>query len=407
MSLGPQASMLKLSEVQLAHTLRLKARIAEAIDGAGGWLSFEQYTRLALYEPGLGYYSAGATKFGEAGDFVTAPEISPFFARACAEFFDRWLRAMDGGDVLELGPGSGRFARDAMQAMLDLGTPFGCYRLLEVSADLRARQQDLLADLPLNIDWLERLPTNFSGIIFGNEVMDALPCDRFVIRGGDLLRLGVGLTGGNVDGGVSFEWRARVADGRCEGDDEFSRQAQRLHTVWNSSHLLTVGDSLPEGYCGEWQPSLAAWIGSLANSLSQGVIVLADYGLPRAQLYHPDRVVGTLRCHQRHHAHGDPFSCPGLVDITSWVDFSTVAEAAEAAGLTVSVFTTQMGFLLASGATMRPSDAKAAQALRQLLLPGEMGEAIKFMVLSREFDVTAQITHEVLARQDLRESLGV
>jgi SAM-dependent MidA family methyltransferase len=222
-----------------------------------------------------------------------------------------------------------------------------------------------------------------------------------------LLRLGVGLAGRNVDGGISFEWRARVADGRCEGDDEFSRQVQRLQALWSSSHLLAAGESLPEGYCGEWQPSLAAWIGSLANSLSHGVIVLADYGLPRAQLYHPDRVVGTLRCHQRHHAHADPFSCPGLVDITSWVDFSTVAEAAETAGLTVSVFTTQMGFLLASGTTTRPVDAKSAQGLRQLLLPGEMGEAIKFMVLSRELDLTAQSTHDVLARQDLRESLGI
>lgn len=397
-----------VTPAEAEHSLLLKRRIAEAMANAGGWLSFEQYMRLALYEPGLGYYSAGAVKFGESGDFITAPEISPFFARACAQFFDRSLRALGGGDLLELGPGSGRFAVDAILAMQELKTPLSRYQMLEVSADLRARQQALLQQMPVQTDWLCTLPIDFSGVIFGNEVIDALPCDRFVIRSGEMWRLGVGqMEAEQADQSIAFEWRARRADGRCAGDEEFLIQTDRLCRSWGSWDLSPAAETLPDGYCGEWQPTLAAWIAALAQSLSAGALVLADYGLPRNQLYHPDRVVGSLRCHQRHHAHTDPFLWPGLVDITSWVDFTAVAEAAMAAGLTVSAFTTQMGFLLASGADATPHNAREAQGLRQLLLPGEMGEAIKFIVLSRDLDLTEYFAQDLLVRQDLRDSLGI
>lgn len=397
-----------VTPAEAEHSLLLKQRIAQVMAEAGGWLSFEQYMQLALYEPGLGYYSAGAIKFGESGDFITAPEISPFFARACARFFDRSLRALGGGDLLELGPGSGRFAVDAILAMQELRTPLRRYQMLEVSADLRARQQALLQPLSVPADWLQTLPKDFSGVIFGNEVIDALPCDRFVMRGGEMWRLGVGRAeAGQADQSIAFEWRARRADGRCAGDEYFLMQADRLCRSWKLQGLPPAAEVLPDGYCGEWQPSLAAWISALAQSLATGFLVLADYGLPRKQLYHPDRVVGSLRCHQRHHAHADPFLWPGLVDITSWVDFTVVAEAAISAGLTVSAFTTQMGFLLASGADAAPRNAKEAQGLRQLLLPGEMGEAIKFIVLSRDLDLTEYFAQDLLVRQDLRDSLGI
>lgn len=382
----------------LAHSLRLSQRIAERLAVARGWLSFADYMRLALYEPGLGYYSAGASKFGSEGDFVTAPEISPLFAEVVAGQIDQLLRAMGSGDVLELGPGTGAFAASAIEAFQRCDTPIGRYRLLEVSADLRQRQMPRLAHLERarpSHEWCERLPETFSGVIFGNEILDALPCERFVVREGQWWRLGVGLSAEAFASEPQFEWRVRPADGSVPGDDEFQREAAHLQ-----ASLRAQGIELTSDYCGEWQVGLDAWFESMAAMLKKGVMLLADYGLPRSQLYHPDRVRGSLRCYYRHHAHDDPFLWPGLTDVTAWVDFTRVAEAAERAGLQIQGFTTQMAFLAGGGieqAMTRVLDAAASDAtgpsvaeqarlasgLRRLLMPGEMGESVKFVMLGR------------------------
>ena len=382
----------------MAHSRRVQDAVLAAIDAAGGWVSFAAYMQLVLHEPGLGYYSAGSAKFGAGGDFVTAPELSPLYARVCAREIDRLLRAQGGGVLLELGPGTGAFATEAIDRLRQLASPLLAYELLEISADLRARQRERIGD-PL-ARWLDSLPAPAPRIVFANEIIDALPVERFVVREGGWWRLGVGWDQG-------LEWRVREADGRAEGDAAFVQRAAML-----ADELRHRGVTLPEGYCGEWHPQLHEWVAALASTVERGAILFADYGLPRAQLYHPDRVQGSLRCHYRHHAHGDPFAYPGLTDITTWVDFTAVAEAAEAAGMQVAGFTTQAAFLLGGGlqaelqlATAQSSDpvqtARRAAGVRQLMLPGEMGEAVKLMLLTRGVEAEG----EAFALRDLRDSL--
>ncbi|MFZ9478516.1 MAG: class I SAM-dependent methyltransferase [Steroidobacteraceae bacterium] len=382
----------------MAHSRRVQEAALAAIEAAGGWISFAAYMQLVLHAPGLGYYSAGSAKFGAEGDFVTAPELSPLYARVCAREIDRLLRAQGGGALLELGPGTGAFANEAIDRLRQLASPLLAYELLEISADLRARQRERIGD-PL-ARWLDSLPVPAPRIVFANEIIDALPVERFVVREGGWWRLGVG-------SGEGLEWRVREADGRAEGDAAFAQRAAML-----ADELRHRGVTLPEGYCGEWHPQLHEWVAALASTVERGALLFADYGLPRAQLYHPDRVQGSLRCHYRHHAHGDPFVHPGLTDITTWVDFTAVAEAGEAAGMQVAGFTTQAAFLLGGGlqaelqlATAQSSDpvqtARRAAGVRQLMLPGEMGEAVKLMLLTRGVEAEG----EAFALRDLRDSL--
>ena len=396
----------------LAHSACLSAVVRERIGAAGGWMSFAEYMRLALYAPGLGYYSAGAVKFGVEGDFVTAPLISPLFSRVCARRIGAWLAASGTGEVLEFGPGTGRFAADAL-AVLDVpGSPLRRYRLLEVSADLRQRQRQLLQSAPspragVELEWLDSLPAHFEGVVFANEILDALPCERFTVRDGEWWRLGVGLSAAG-----EFEWRIRPADGACEDDAAFAAAVARRR-----EDLESAGIELPEGCCGEWQVDLEGWFAALAGTLARGVVLLSDYGLPRRQLLHPDRMQGSLRCHYRHHAHGDPFLLPGLCDITAWVDFTAVAEAATQAGFGVAGFTTQAGFLLGAGIEDELREAGAAidaadprylelaRGAQRLLLPGEMGEAVKFMLLTRPADDPLLSGDPALGWRDLRSSL--
>ena len=396
----------------LTHSAGLAAVIRERIGAARGWMSFAEYMRLALYAPGLGYYSAGAVKFGVEGDFVTAPLISPLFSRVCARRIGAWLAASGTAEVLEFGPGTGRFAADAL-AVLDVpGSPLRRYRLLEVSADLRQRQRQLLQSAPspragVELEWLDSLPAHFEGVVFANEILDALPCERFTVRDGEWWRLGVGLSAVG-----EFEWRIRPADGACEDDSAFAAAVARRR-----EDLESAGIELPEGCCGEWQVDLEGWFAALAGTLARGVVLLADYGLPRRQLLHPDRMQGSLRCHYRHHAHGDPFLLPGLCDITAWVDFTAVAEAATQAGFGVAGFATQAGFLLGAGIEDELREAGAAidatdprylelaRGAQRLLLPGEMGEAVKFMLLTRPSDDPLLEGDPALGWRDLRSSL--
>jgi SAM-dependent MidA family methyltransferase len=348
----------------LAHSQRVAAHLRTLIDAAGGWIPFSHYMEAALYAPGLGYYAAGAMKFGAAGDFVTAPEMTPLFGRTLAHALAPVL-AETGGEVLELGAGSGRLAADLLGELERLDALPARYSILEVSADLRQRQQIILArDLPQlagRVQWLDALPAHFSGIILGNEVLDALPAELVHWTENGPLSHGV------IVEGDTFSWQDRpIAD----------------------PMLRTRADALDlaPGYVSEINLAADALIASLAQCMDRGLILMIDYGFVAAEYYHPQRHMGTLRAHYRHHALDDPFYLPGLCDLTAHVDFSAVARAGTAAGLELAGYASQAGFLLNSGLTellmqTPPSDAAAylpqANAVQRLVSPAEMGELFK------------------------------
>lgn len=373
---GHGASLPEPGAEALAHSAALREAIAARIRAAGGMISFEEYMDLALYAPGLGYYSAGARKFGPDGDFVTAPELSPLFGQTLAGWCARALNGLGGGEVLEIGAGSGALAADLLAGWpSQLPLPHR-YLILEVSADLRERQRQTLArQVPALLDrvhWLDAWPAPVRGVILANEVLDALPVRRFRRSGSALDELAVGLCG------EDFGWAERPADAAL---------AAAVAAI-----EADLGEPLPSGCIGETCPRLPGFIAGLADSLAEGAALLLDYGCSRREYYHPQQSAGRLACHYRHRAHADPFLYPGLQDITAWVDFSAVAAAASAAGLSVAGYATQASFLLAAGIEDRFAAAvasggraalEAAQQARTLLLPGEMGETVKAMVLVR------------------------
>jgi SAM-dependent MidA family methyltransferase len=347
----------------LAQSAALAARLREDIAANGGAISFRRYMERVLLEPGLGYYSGGAAKFGPAGDFITAPELSPLFGRCIGRQVAEVLALIGGGEVLELGGGSGALAAAALE---ELGQGIR-WTMLEPSAELGARQR---ARLGGRVGGRDDLPTEFRGVILANEVADALPVERFTIRDGRPRRLGVQCL---QDG---FGWTL------LEPDDELREAIAALEAG--------RGEPFPEGYSSEYSPLLRPWVHSLAACLESGLLLLVDYGLPRRELYSAQRRDGTLRCHYRHHAHDDPFLWPGLQDLSAWVDFTAVAEAGTAAGLTLEGFSTQAAFLAALGidtllghAGAAVESVRLAQQAKQLLLPGEMGERFRVIGLSR------------------------
>lgn len=363
-----------LNAAQLAQAAAVRAALRSALAARGGWLPFDEYLQQVLYAPGLGYYSAGAAKLGAAGDFTTAPELSPLFggcvARQCAPL----LR--DGGDLLELGAGTGALAATLLLRLDALGALPEHYDILEISADLRARQQERLRRLPpalqARLRWLDALPEQpLRGVILANEVADALPFQCFAVTADGYVERGVGL-----DAQGEFTWVERAASPALRA--ELSRIAASLP------------GGLAAGYRGELCLRATSWLAGVAAALKSGAILLFDYGLGRQELYHPQRDGGTLHCHYRHRAHGDPFLYPGLQDITAWVDFTRLAEAASDAGLEVAGYCTQAAFLVGAGidteldAAVDALDrARLATQARQLLMPGEMGETFKAMALTR------------------------
>lgn len=358
----------------LEVSCRLVELIRGEIAGCGGQITFARYMELALYAPGLGYYSAGARKFGAEGDFVTAPEISPLFARCVARQCGQVLRALDGGDMLEAGAGSGALACDVLQELERLDSLPRRYLILELSADLRARQQALVEQriphLATRVQWLDALPpAGFRGVIFANELLDAMPAYRFRIEDGGASELHV------MWRDTGFAWRAGAPSSA-----ELERRIIALRIAYD----------LAPGFTGEISLSARAWVQSMAELLEAGLILLVDYGFPRRELYHTQRSQGTLLCHYRHRAHSDPFLYPGLQDITTHVDFTAVAEAAHEAGLHVAGYTTQAHFLIACGLTEMAAGAAdskaqllAAQQIKRLTLPDEMGEVFKAIALTR------------------------
>ena len=383
-----------LTPEEAAHSARLAARVHEEIARHGGWISFARYMQLALYEPGLGYYSAGARKFGAAGDFITAPEVAPVFSRCLATQCEEVLRGLDGGDVLELGAGSGVMAAALLEELARRDCLPGRYRILDVSADLRERQRATLAaavpQLLDRVEWLDRLPEEFAGIVVANEVLDALPVERFVARNGGLNALGVTSNFGRL------EWSETRAPGALA---DAVRAAQR-----------DAGIAWPEGYASEINLGLADWLAALAAAVRRGVLLFVDYGLPRREFYAAERREGTLLCHFRHRFHDDPFTRPGLQDITAWVDFTAVAAAGQAAGLEVAGYTTQAHFLIGCGLGEFLADVSSLDVVSRvnlsrqamvLTLPGEMGERFKAIAFAKGYDSPLR----GFAVRDLRQML--
>lgn len=353
------------------HSDRVTAHIRDEIAARGGWIGFPRYMELALYAPGIGYYSAGARKLGKAGDFVTAPEISPLFGQTLA----RQIReVLDAGfdEVLEVGAGSGALAATVLEELERSGTIPRNYLILELSADLRERSRDTLAarvpHLLERVAWLNRLPPSFSGLVLGNEVLDAMPAHVVRVNGGKVEEGGVAVRNGRLG------WSWRMASG------ELLAAADRL--------------GLPEGFQTEIQLTARGFVRSLSGVLERGAAIFVDYGFPEKEYYHAQRKEGTLMCHYRHHAHADPFFLPGLQDITSHVDFSAIAAAAREGGLELAGYTSQAQFLVNCGITEVMSRTPAEDGARylplanqanRLLSPAEMGELFKVIALSRGF----------------------
>ncbi len=403
----PALTIPPLDADQAAQLARVLPALAGRIAERGGWIGFDEYLEQVLYAPGLGYYSAGAAKLGPDGDFTTAPERSPLFGHSVARAIAPVLATLGApagmplaagcGEVLELGAGSGALAEAVLTRLATLGALPARYAILEVSADLRARQRARLARLPPllagRIEWLDRLPAvPLRGVLLANEVADALPFRCLEKRAQGCVELGVSLAPGapgagsgadaDSDAGIGPRWAERPADAALLAE------LARIESALDAP--------LEPGYRTEACPRLDAWIASLAGVLDEGLVLLFDYGLGRRELYHPQRHAGTLRCHYRHRAHDDPFLHPGLQDITAWVDFTRVAEAASGAGLEVAGYCTQAAFLLSAGmaaeidvgggpldgAALKAQLARAAEA-RALLQPDGMGEVFKAIALTR------------------------
>lgn len=353
-----------------AASRALCARIAAEIADAGGWISLARYMELALYTPGLGYYAGGSRKFGEEGDFVTAPELTPLFGRSLA---NQVAQVMDASApvVLETGAGSGRLAADLLTGLAALERTPTRYLILELSGELRARQRETLSreapELLGRVEWLDAMPEAFVGCVVANELLDAIPVHAVAWREGGIFERGVA----------------------CESDGSF---------VWSEqpagAALAAAAKVLPVAapYASEIGLAARAWAAAWGSRLARGAVILIDYGLPRHEYYHPQRNGGTLRCHYRHRSHDNPFWWPGLSDITTHVDFTAIAEAAHDAGLDVLGYTNQASFLMNCGiggllaerqAAGGEQAARAMGAAQVLLAPGEMGELFKVIAVGR------------------------
>jgi SAM-dependent MidA family methyltransferase len=360
----------------LQASLALQSRIRQAIAADDGWISFSRYMDLSLYTPGLGYYAGGAVKLGKDGDFTTAPEISALFGATLARF----ASDLFGGaplNILEFGAGTGKLAGDLLSAAADSGKKIASYQIVEVSSELRARQQRALANYP-QVEWLDAPPAAFTGLVIANEVLDAMPVPLLVRRDGRWLERGVALDASDF----------RFVDRECEQ---------------GMAGQIPGEPSLPEGYLTEVHPQQAGFmrlVGEMLRAGNGGAALMIDYGFPASEYYLPQRSGGTLMCHYRHHAHADPFYLPGLQDITSHIDFSEIARAGLDAGLEVGFYMSQAAFLIGAGLPNLLDRQGAADpvhwlplsnAVQKLTSPAEMGELFKAMLLVDRIEVPANL----------------
>ncbi len=361
----------------LAHSAQLNELIRQDIAAQGGWIPFSRFMELALYAPGLGYYTAGSRKFGEAGDFITAPELSALFGRTVARQLVEVMQ-ISTPHILELGAGSGKLALDILGELEKLDALPESYSILEVSADLRQRQQALLNEklphLAARIHWLDALPEKISGAVIGNEVLDALPVHLLYWSNGRILERGVG----RKDEG--FFWQDRLPENEA---------------LLDAAKKIIV----PDDYLSEVSMAARGLVASLCERLDKGVLLFIDYGFGAREYYHPQRTRGTLMCHYRHYVHDDPFYLPGLQDITAHVDFTAVAEAAIDHGAHLLGYVTQAHFLINNGLAdlmreVSPEDVRAylplSAQMQKLTSPAEMGELFKVIALGKGMDEPLQ-----------------
>lgn len=369
-----------------AHSARVAARVRDEIGRAGGFITFARYMDLVLYAPGLGYYVAGARKFGDAGDFVTAPELTPLFGAALARQIEVVLATTSAREIVELGAGSGALAASMLNALAEAKALPSRYAILEPSPELRARQQATLEALSARsgarIEWIERLPDTIGGIVVMNEVLDAIAPNIVARRDGQWYERGVALAD------ATFAWAERPLD-----DAKLLALAR--------ARFPDDGD-----YLSEVNPAAEALVATIAKRVGEGGILIVDYGFPAREYYHAQRASGTLVGHYRHRVHDDPFLWPGLSDLTSHVDFTAIARAGQRAGLRVAGFATQASFLLGCGLLERLRAAgtpgsvdyvRASAAVQKLLSPAEMGELFKMLLLARR-DVPFLALHDVAHR---------
>jgi len=364
----------------LAASHALQHLIAADIERHAGAISFARYMELALYAPGLGYYSGGAAKLGKDGDFTTAPELTPLFGSALAQVAAA-IMAQSAPQLLEFGAGTGKLAFDILTELAAAGIAVERYFIVELSGELRARQQQALRDFP-QVQWLDALPDSFNGCVIGNEVLDAMP---------------VQLISKHPDGWQ--ELMVTVHDGRFDYQEVPAGAALQAQI----ERQVTDHDSLPVGYVTEVHGAACGFMATLARMLDQGqggAAILLDYGFPAHEYYLGQRAAGTLMCHYRHHAHADPFYLPGLQDITAHVDFTAMARAAQDAGLDVLAYMSQAGFLLGAGIgelllRSDPADAlrfmPQSNALQKLVSPAEMGELFKVLAVGHGVELPSGI----------------
>ena len=371
----------------LAASHALQQEIAAAIQQAGGAIPFSRFMELALYAPRLGYYSGGAAKLGASGDFTTAPEISPLFGQALARAAAAII-AQSAPNIIEFGAGTGKLARDVLTALAEEGVQVERYTIIELSGELRARQQEALKDFP-QVEWRDGFPDSYQGVVLANEVLDAMPVE-LVVK-------------------TQHGWRRQmvtIEDGR------FAYVQAELDAALSGQLVRQVpgAEALPEGYLTELHPVACGFMGSLASMFQggKGAAILLDYGFPAHEFYVDQRTGGTLMCHYRHHSHPEPFFLPGLQDITAHVDFTAMALAAQDAGLEVLAYTNQSGFLLACGIgelLMRtdPEDAvrylPQSKAVHKLVAPSEMGELFKVLVVGKDVELPDAIVRADRSRR--------
>jgi len=367
-----------------AHSAQLAALIRAEIGAEGGSIPFSRFMERSLYAPGLGYYSAGSTKFGEAGDFTTSPELGPLFASCVAQAVAPVMQQLGPeAAFVEIGGGSGAFAEIMLKRLLELDALPARYAILEPSADLRERQRERLGQLLIPpvfdlVEWLDGPPSDaWNGVLFANEVIDALPTPRFTLRDGEVFEEGVAL-----DDAGRFVRTDRPADALLAAA---VRHVERY-----------VEHPFPDGYRSELLPQLPYWIQAVMGGLDKGVMLFVDYGYTRREFYQPDRDDGTLRAYYRHRVHNDHYLWPGLQDITASVDFTALAEAGTQAGFDLAGYTTQANFLLGNGLQERLNEAEARadettllrlrNEAKRLTLPSEMGERFQVMGFSSDVE---------------------
>lgn len=363
----------------LAASHALQQLIAAEIEQQGGAIAFSRFMELALYAPRLGYYSGGAAKLGADGDFTTAPEITPLFGAALARTAAAII-AQSAPNIIEFGAGTGKLARDVLTALAADGVQVDSYTIIELSGELRARQQEALQDFP-QVRWIDGFPDAFSGVVLANEVLDAMPVELVVKT---------------ADG-----WRRQMVTVEA-GRFAYVQQALDAALAEQLARQIPDADALPQGYLTEIHPVACGFMASLAQMFrgGKGAALLFDYGFPAHEYYVDQRSGGTLMCHYRHHAHPEPFYLPGLQDITAHVDFTAMALAAQDAGLDVLGYTSQAGFLLGCGIgelllQTDPEDAvrylPQSKAVHKLVSPAEMGELFKVLAVGVDVELPAAI----------------